>query len=105
MAVIAYPQGLTALLARLLQRGQRHYVRRFGTRGAGSSDHGCSPAALFILLLSSLQATPAVKLCFPFRFFAERQTSLEQASFNGSQISSRVFAKTPLLPTGFFLLL
>ena len=32
---------------------------------------------------------------------AERQTSLEQASFNGSQISSRVFPKAPLLTTGF----
>src|SRR6266705_5185292 len=52
MAVIAYPQRLTALLARLFQRGQRDGVRRFGTRGSGSSDHGRSPAELFILLLS-----------------------------------------------------
>jgi hypothetical protein len=42
-------------------------MRRFGTRGSGSSDHGCSPVVLFILLLSFLQATPAVKLSFPFR--------------------------------------
>src|SRR5712692_3996608 len=54
MAMIAYPQGLTALLARLLQRGQRHRVRRFGTRGSGSSDHARSPAVLFILLLAFL---------------------------------------------------
>src|SRR6266568_8463332 len=52
MAVIAYPQRLTALLARLFQRGQRDGVRRFGTRGSGSSDHGRSPAELFLLLLS-----------------------------------------------------
>jgi hypothetical protein len=36
---------------------------------------------------------------------AERQTSLEQASFNGSQISSRVFAKTKLSSAGFLTLL
>src|SRR5205085_768875 len=67
MAMIAYPQGLTALLARLFQRGQRDRVRRFGTRGSGSSDHAHSPAELFILLLAFLQPTPAVKLSFPFR--------------------------------------
>jgi hypothetical protein len=67
MAVVAHPQRLTALFARLFQRGQCDRVRRFGTRGSGSSDHGHSPAELFILLLSFLQATPAVKLSFPFR--------------------------------------
>ncbi len=36
---------------------------------------------------------------------AERQTLLEQADFDGSQVSSRVFAKAPLLPTSFFPLL
>jgi hypothetical protein len=36
---------------------------------------------------------------------AERQTSLEQASFDRSQVSSRVFAKAPLLPASFLLLL
>ena len=46
-----------------------------------------------------------VKVSFPSFKKAERQTSLEQASFNGSQISSRVFAKAPLLATSFFSLL
>ncbi len=67
MGVVAHPQRLTALLARLFQRGQGHFMRRLGTRGSGSSDHGRSPAALFILLLAFLQATPAVKPSFPFR--------------------------------------
>src|SRR5713101_7312022 len=67
MAVVAHPQRLTALLARLFQWGQGDRVRRFGTRGSGSSDHGRSPAKLFILLLAFLQATPVVKLSFPFR--------------------------------------
>ncbi len=36
-------------------------------------DHSRSPAELLILLLAFLQATPAVKLCFPFRgFFHDR---------------------------------
>src|SRR5438105_888846 len=52
MAVVAHPQRLTALFARLFQRGQRDGVRRFGTRGSGSSDHSHSPTELFILLLS-----------------------------------------------------
>ena len=69
MGVITHPQELTALLARLFQRGQRHRVRRFRTRGSGSSDHSRSPAELLILLLAFLQATPAVKLSFPFRAF------------------------------------
>src|SRR5713226_9473688 len=69
MAVVAHPQRLTALLARLFQWGQGDRVRRFGTRGSGSSDHGRSPAKLFILLLAFLQATPVVKLSFPFRAF------------------------------------
>lgn len=34
-------------------------------------------------------------------FSAERQSSLEQASFNLSQIGGRVFAKTPLLSARF----
>src|SRR6266702_7983907 len=50
MAVVAHPQRLTALLARLFQWGQRDRMRRFRTRGSGSSDHGLSPAELFILL-------------------------------------------------------
>ena len=36
---------------------------------------------------------------------AERQTSLEQASFDGSQVGSRIFAKAQLLPTGFLAML
>src|SRR5713226_5001882 len=52
MAVIAHPQQLTALFTLLFHRGQRHRVRRFGTRGSGSSHHARSPAVLFILLLS-----------------------------------------------------
>src|SRR6266567_591646 len=55
-----------------------------------------------LLLLPVDEKVTGIEALF---FPAERQTSLEQASFNGSQISSRVFAKTPLLPTGFFLLL
>jgi hypothetical protein len=38
-------------------------------------------------------------------FFAERQTSLEQASFDGSKIGGRIFAKAPLLPASFLPLL
>jgi hypothetical protein len=36
---------------------------------------------------------------------AERQTSLEQASFDGSKIGGRIFAKAPLLPASFLPLL
>jgi hypothetical protein len=51
MAVVAYPQGLAALLTTRFQQGQRDRLRRLGTRG--SPGHGHSPAELFILLLSS----------------------------------------------------
>src|SRR5712692_2163473 len=38
-------------------------------------------------------------------FLAERQTSREKLSFQSSQVSGRILAKTELLPTGFFTLL
>src|SRR5713226_6769023 len=39
MAVVAHPQRLTALLTQVFQRGQGDRVRRFRTRGSGSSHH------------------------------------------------------------------
>src|SRR5207248_4152769 len=67
MAVVAHPQRLAALLTMLFQWGQRHRVRGYRTRG--SSGHASSPVVLILLLppLDYTQATPAVKLSFPFR--------------------------------------
>ncbi len=42
----------------------------------------------------------------PFGFFsAERQTLLEQAGLQSSEVGGKIFAKAPLLPTSFFPLL
>ncbi len=56
-------------------------------------------------MIHALQYVIAHYFNDPHYFHAERQTLLEQASFNGSQIGSRVFAETPLLPTSFLPLL
>jgi adenine-specific DNA-methyltransferase len=61
---------------------------------------------VFICITPRSYTTGSYFRLFRARFFsAERQTSLEQASFNGSQVSSRVFAKTPRLSTSCFSLL
>ncbi len=61
-------------------------------------------------VLHPLVQTPIISGCSEFTrsgtvFLAERQTSLEQASFDGSQVGSRMFAKAPLLPASFLPLL
>ena len=78
VAVIAYPQGLTALLTLLFQWGQCHCVRRFGT--CGSPFHPFAPFP-FVLSCSAcfssfcFQPTPAVKLSFPFSKKSETKDS------------------------------
>src|SRR2546421_10018471 len=96
MAVIAHPQQLTALFAMLFQRGQRHRVRRFGTRGSGSSHHGRSPAELFILLLSFRLHLLSRSLFRPGEK-AEWQTSREKYSSQSREIGEGIFAAAELL--------
>src|SRR5437870_5544838 len=78
MAVVGYPQRLTALLTLLFQRGQRHRVRRFGTRGSGSSSHAPSPVGLTTPFFFP-QATPPVKSSLPFSLREKVQQAVRTA--------------------------
>jgi hypothetical protein len=60
-------------------------------------------ARLFPLLLYHLLSTRT--LPFWTIFWAEWQTLPEKLSFQSSQVSGRILAKTELLPAGFFTLL